>query len=183
MGQISEDVRFQEGRNSLGIPRSWWAKLAWGFVLWAVKVGFTEPGNLPPITAEARGSHLPALSGTKPRILNTVPTRMPSGSEVLWGTFCSSQSALDQPGLVPGTLPGLESNEALALATRMETRLPRRPTRGSRTSPSYLVRNHTLGPPLENSPEIPPSSRDEGLRLLHGLATNLATSLPVKADL
>ena len=34
-----------------------------------------------------------------------------------------------------------------------------------------------LGPPLENSPEIPPSSREEGLRLLHGLATNLATSL------
>ena len=33
----------------------------------------------------------------------------------------------------------------------------------------YLVRNHTLGPPLENNPEIPPSSRDEGLRLLHGL--------------
>ena len=92
MGQISEDIRFQKGRNSLGIPRSWWAKLAWGFVLWAVKVGFTEPGNLPPITAEARGSHLPALSGTKPRILSTVPTRMPSGSVVLWGTFCSSQS-------------------------------------------------------------------------------------------
>ena len=32
-------------------------------------------------------------------------------------------------------------------------------------------------PPLENNPEIPPSSREEGLRLLHGLATNLATSL------
>ena len=31
--------------------------------------------------------------------------------------------------------------------------------------------------PLENNPEIPPSSREEGLRLLHGLATNLATSL------
>src|SRR5574337_267775 len=45
------------------------------------------------------------------------------------------------------------------------------------TSPSYLVRNRTLEPPLENNPEIPPSSRDEGLRLLHGLATNLATSL------
>ena len=29
----------------------------------------------------------------------------------------------------------------------------------------------------ENNPEIPPSSREEGLRLLHGLATNLATSL------
>ena len=27
------------------------------------------------------------------------------------------------------------------------------------TSPSYLVRNRTLGPPLENNPEIPPSSR------------------------
>ena len=35
----------------------------------------------------------------------------------------------------------------------------------------------TLGPPLENNPEIPPSARDEGLRLLHGLETNLATSL------
>ena len=28
-----------------------------------------------------------------------------------------------------------------------------------------------------NNPEIPPSSRAEGLRLLHGLETNLATSL------
>ena len=45
------------------------------------------------------------------------------------------------------------------------------------TSPSYLVRNRTLGPPLENNPKIPPSSRDEGLRLLRGLETNLATSL------
>ena len=63
------------------------------------------------------------------------------------------------------------------LATRMETRLPWRPTRGSLTSPSYLVRDRTLGPPLENNPEIPPSSRAEGLRLLHGLETNLATSL------
>ena len=39
------------------------------------------------------------------------------------------------------------------------------------------ARVRALGPPLENNPEIPPSSRDEGLRLLHGLATNLATSL------
>ena len=75
------------------------------------------------------------------------------------------------------SLPWLGSNDALPLATRMETRLPWRPTKGSLTSPSYLVRNRTLGPPLENNPEIPPSSRDEGLRLLHGLATNLATSL------
>ena len=78
-------------------------------------------------------------------------------------------------GQVP--LPGLESNDALPIATRVETRLPWRPTRGSLTSPSHLERNRTLGPPLENNLEIPPSSRDEGLRLLHGLATNLATSL------
>src|SRR5574337_109907 len=57
-------------------------------------------------------------------------------------------------------LPWLGSNDALPLATRMETRLPWRPTRGSLTSPSYLVRNRTLGPPLENNPEIPPSSRE-----------------------
>ena len=49
--------------------------------------------------------------------------------------------------------------------------------RGSLTSPSYLVRKRTLGPLLENNPTTPPSSRDEGLRLLHGLETNLATSL------
>src|SRR5574337_978922 len=71
-------------------------------------------------------------------------------------------------GQIP--LPWLGSNDALPLATRMETRLPWRPTRGSLTSPSYLVRTRTLWPPLENNPEIPPSSRDEGLRLLHGLA-------------
>src|SRR5574337_228464 len=35
-------------------------------------------------------------------------------------------------------LPWLGSNDALPLATRMETRLPWRPTRGSLTSPSYL---------------------------------------------
>src|SRR5574341_298342 len=78
-------------------------------------------------------------------------------------------------GQIP--LPWLGSNDALPLATRMETRLPWRPTRGSPTSPSYLVRNRPLGQPLDNHPETPPSSRDEGLRLLHGLETNLATSL------
>src|SRR5574338_10721 len=63
-------------------------------------------------------------------------------------------------GQIP--LPWLESNDALPLATRMETRLPWRPTRGSLTSPSYLVRTRTLGPPLENHPETPPSSRRGG---------------------
>ena len=53
-----------------------------------------------------------------------------------------------KPHSSAGTLPWLESNDALALATRMETRLPWRPTRGSLTSPSYLVRKRTLGPPL-----------------------------------
>ena len=41
----------------------------------------------------------------------------------------------------------------------VETGLPWRPTRGTLTSPSHLVRNRTLGPPLENHPETPPSSR------------------------
>src|SRR5574340_273264 len=58
-------------------------------------------------------------------------------------------------GQIP--LLGLESKDALPLAFRMETRLPCRPTRGSLTSPSYLARNRTLGPPLENNPEPPPS--------------------------
>src|SRR5574339_162723 len=62
-------------------------------------------------------------------------------------------------GQIP--LPWLGSNDALPVATRMETRLPWRPKRGSLTSPSYLVRNRTLGPPLENNPEIPPSSRED----------------------
>ena len=63
-------------------------------------------------------------------------------------------------GQIP--LPWLGSNDALPLATRMETRLPWRPTRGSLTSPSYLVRNRTLRPPLENHPETHPSSRRLG---------------------
>src|SRR5574337_1139390 len=58
-------------------------------------------------------------------------------------------------GQIP--LPCLESNDAYPLATRMETRLPWRPTRGSLTSPSNLGRKRTLGPPLENHPETPPA--------------------------
>src|SRR5574337_422452 len=58
-------------------------------------------------------------------------------------------------------LPWLGSNDALPLATPMETRLPWRPTRGSLTSPSYLVTNRTLGPPLENNPKTPPASRED----------------------
>ena len=67
----------------------------------------------------------------------------------------------------------------------MATRVTWRPKRGSLNSGSYLVRNHTLGPPLEKNPATPPLSRDEGLRLLHGLETNLATSLqtPQEASL
>ena len=44
----------------------------------------------------------------------------------------------------------------VVFAILTETRLPWRPTRSSLTSPSYLVRNRTLGPPLENNPEISP---------------------------
>ena len=104
--------------------------------------------------------------------------RMDSGIKAAFDKLCAQfgMSAFfnTSRGQIP--LPWLGSNDALPLATRMETRPPWRPTRGSLTSPSYLVRNRTLGPPLENNPEIP-SSREEGLRLLHGLATNLATSL------
>ena len=34
------------------------------------------------------------------------------------------------------------------------------------------MRTRTLGPPLENNPETPPSSRDEGLRFPHVLERN-----------
>ena len=51
-------------------------------------------------------------------------------------------------GQIP--LPWLGSNDALPLATRMETRLPWRPTRGSLTSPSYLVRNRKGTVSIEN---------------------------------
>src|SRR5574341_1473837 len=75
-------------------------------------------------------------------------------------------------------LPWLGSNDSPPLATRMETRLPWRPTRGSLTSPSYLVRNRTLGPPLENNPEIPSSSRD----LLHSFTSSLLHALRTSAS-
>src|SRR5574337_726367 len=52
-------------------------------------------------------------------------------------------------------LPWLGSNDALPLATRMETRLPWLSTRGSLTSPSYLVRNRTLGPRSRTTPRFP----------------------------
>ena len=78
-------------------------------------------------------------------------------------------------GQVP--LPGLESNDALPLATRMETRLPWRPTRGSLTSPSYLVETAPWGRRSRTTPRLPRHRGDEGLRLLHGLEANLATSL------
>ena len=42
-----------------------------------------------------------------------------------------------------------------------------------------IVRNRTLGPPLENNPEIPPSSRDEGLRLLHAANPDMRIVLTV----
>src|SRR5574341_913099 len=73
-------------------------------------------------------------------------------------------------GQIP--LPWLGSSDALPLATRMETRLLWRPTRGSLTSPSYRVRNRTLGPPLENNPEIPPAC---------GAATRSRTEAPGRA--
>ena len=67
---------------------------------------------------------------------------------------------MDSPGLLASAVQGgagfrpyRAEMQALAAAT------------------SYLVRNRILGPPLENNPEIPPSSRDEGLRLQRSRAT------------
>ena len=56
-------------------------------------------------------------------------------------------------GQIP--LPWLGSNDALPLATRMQTRLPGCPKRGSLSLASDLVRNPTLGAPLEINPETP----------------------------
>src|SRR5574337_800247 len=107
------------------------------------------------------------------------PLRSPAQVEGTQGFLPQPEKDLERPSStrLEATFPYHGSGAMTRSPSRMETRLPWRPTRGSLTSPSYLMRNRTLGPPLENNPEIPPSSRDEGLRLLHGLATNLATSL------
>ena len=47
----------------------------------------------------------------------------------------------------------------------------------------YFVRNSTLAPQLEKTHETPPSSRDEGLLFLHGLKSNLETSLQTPKEL
>ena len=85
-------------------------------------------------------------------------------------TFEDYDAALEyvKKGSFPVVLKydGLAAGKGVVIPETL-ARLPWRPSRGSLTSSSYLVRNRTLGPPLENNPEIPPSSRDEGLRLLH----------------
>ena len=48
-------------------------------------------------------------------------------------------------------------------ATLMKPWLPWRHTRGSLSSPSYLVRNPTLAPQIEKTHETPPFSRHDGL--------------------
>ena len=96
-----------------------------------------------------------------------------------------------------GFLPQPEQGLERPSSTRLEARFPYHGSGAMARSPSPLAwgpdfpgaperltdlavvprEKRTLGPPLENNPKTPPSSRDEGLRLLHGLATNLATSL------
>ena len=56
-------------------------------------------------------------------------------------------------GQIP--LPWLKSNDALPLATRMETRLPWHPTRGSLTSPSYLLETAHWGRRSRTTPRLP----------------------------
>ena len=45
---------------------------------------------------------------------------MATGLENVFAYAVSPSNTLDQPGLVPGTLPWLESNPQLSFATRME---------------------------------------------------------------
>src|SRR5574337_592363 len=59
-------------------------------------------------------------------------------------------------GQIP--LPWLGSNDALPLATRMETRLPWRPTCVFQSSPAHLDRHPTPAPPSSDIHEMPPSS-------------------------
>ena len=129
-----------------------------------------SPGNtLPPpvsLTSQSHHEKTPEVTCTSPGNPGFPASTRERPRETFFNT---------SPVQIP--LSGLQSHDALPLATRMETRLPWRPTSGSLTSPSYLVRNRTLGTPLENNPESPPSSRDEGLRLMYGLETNHATSI------
>ena len=56
-------------------------------------------------------------------------------------------------GQIP--LPWLKSNDALPLATRMETRIPWHPSRGSLTSPSFLLETAHWGRPSRTTPRLP----------------------------
>src|SRR5574337_781472 len=110
------------------------------------------------------------------------------------------RSPLRSPAQVEGSqgfLPQPEKDLERPSSTRLEARFPDHDSRamtcspsplawrpdlpgvprGSLTLPSYLGRIRILRPRLENNPETPPSSRNEGLRLLYDLETNLATSL------
>ena len=121
-------------------------------IIWKLKSEFTEEEKAA-CRAEAK-RRLESLNGKIEGMIDlrviTTPYPTSNGDMMLDSSFESTEAL---------ALPWLESNDALPIATRMETRLPWRPTRGSLTSPSYLVRNRTLGPPLENHPETPPSSR------------------------
>ena len=57
-----------------------------------------------------------------------------------------------------------------------------RRTRGSLRSSSCLGRKPPRAPQLEETPETPPSSRAEGLLLLHGQESNPGSSLQTEED-
>ena len=84
-----------------------------------------------------------------------------------------SPEGLGIPGQPRGGQPALSSSEDLSFVLTASSPAGC-PLGVSRAGHAALTVIRTLGPPLENNPEIPPSSREEGLRLLHGLATNLA---------
>ena len=99
-----------------------------------------NPGKFPQVTGRSRGKRwFPAASRERPR------------ETFFYTPWC------------PSPLPGLENNDALPLATLMETWLPWRRTRGSLRTSSCLVRKAPRTPQLEETPEKPPSSRGEGM--------------------
>ena len=110
------------------------------------------------------------------------------------------RSSLRSPAKVEGTegfLPPHEKDVQSPSSKRLEARFPYHDSRAMTCTPrhshrdptslvpherltslaSYLVRNPTLGPPLEKNPETPASSFDDSLRFSHGLEPNPDSSL------
>src|SRR5574340_230572 len=122
---------------------------------------------------------VPASTGDEALFQCTKPSGVPRGPSHLqfpWLLRATVRSPLRSPAQVEGTqgfLPQPGKDLESPSSTRLEARFPY-PGSGAMTrSPSPLA----WRPDFPGAPRDSPSSRAEGLRLLHGLETNLATSL------